>query len=199
LFLGTGEHNPGTLYRAHQQRAEISVRMLTVMVSSLPGDFVYQCQYRPRLGLGYGAACVLGSGPKTLDQIIGKQALLVLATIGKSLEKLCNDGTGIAPRAIERGVCNPDQQFPRMARMELLDTRSDRIGSCRKIRARITIGNREHVDLIELVLRTDERLDAGAQTPLQTNTIQVSDTGGSDHRNSLANKDIALKIALIAR
>ncbi len=63
-----------------------------------------------------------------------------------------------------------------MARIQLLNAHPDGVDRRRKIRARVAIGNREHIDLVEMILRAHNIFDAGAQAAVQANTIQIPDT-----------------------
>jgi len=146
-----------------------------VIFRKLGGHLVNQCQYCSVFWVGDGAARVIGTRLKALDKVGRQQPWFVFAAVGQALEELGDNGAGIAPRAIERGIGYMDQQFPCMAGIKLLNARPDGVGGRRQVGTRVTVRHREHVDLVELVLGTDESFEAGAQAAVQANAVQITD------------------------
>ena len=82
---------------------------------------------------------------------------------GDALEELRDDSPGVAARTIEQGVRDPRQQGGEMLIGFFFEDRKRRAQRKAKVGARVTVGNREHVNVIQKILLADNAMDTGYQ------------------------------------
>ena len=83
------------------------------------------------------------------------------------------NGAGVAARAVQRRIGDARQRLAGMPIRAPAQHAQHRVHGQREIRARIAVGHRKHVDLVEVFLPRQHALDPGLQRVIELQPIEA--------------------------
>ena len=125
--------------------------------------------------------CVAGVGRTALDRCreIGQTEPRALAcAIAKPHQELCEDRSGVAARAVEGGIGRAGQHPPGIRHRLTIECRQHGGQRHRHVGAGVSIRDREHIDIVEVICPLEQTVDAGAQQVRQQQAIEAVGPSG---------------------
>ena len=181
LQLATGLLQGGThpYQRVLEQGAEVGCcRAVREVLLQGVGELAQHREDRTFLRLHQ---CVAGVGRTVLDRCheIGQtEPRALTCAIAEPHQELCEDRSGIAARAVERGIGRAGQHPPGVRHRLTIERRQHGGQRHRHIGSGVSIRDREDIDLVEVVCPLEQAVDAGAQQVCQQQAIEAVGSPG---------------------
>ena len=185
LFRGIGQGRACPLQRAGEAALGIGHLLLRGFVQRI-GERRDHAEDGALDRLRQRRARAVSATPYRPGQAGGIQHRCVACLFGQADQELRHDRAGIAARAVDGVVADPDQQFADVAAAPAQRALQHAAQGRGEVAAGIAVGHREHVDAVEFVAGRDHPAGARDQRPAQRRGGHVGGVGsGHGHARSL--------------
>ena len=158
---------------ARERRARVSAAAKTGLKAAVGsalvrawqfvGEIAQHGQQRAFAGLAQGVARVGGAGGCGVREVDGVERRLRAGLVGEAEQELREDRAGVAAGAVEGGVGDAHEQRAGMGLGLAIEGGEHGGEGHRQVGAGVAVGDREDVDLVEVVGLLEQAVDAGAQ------------------------------------